>query len=471
MSATPKELYFAAVRSNLKVFIRQAFSTIYPGKGFVDNWHIDAIVHSLEQSIEGHRPHLIINLPPRQLKSFIISVALPAYILGIDTSAKIICISYSDELAKTLSRDFRRIIESDWYREVFPEVRTAKMAEGEFVTDAGGGRYATSVGGTLTGRGGDFIIIDDPIKPEEAQSDKARNSTNEWYRSTLLSRLDDKSKSVLILVMQRLHVNDLTGYAEASGGFHKLSFPAIAENDEIIPISKFEKHHRHAGEALHEKWEGLATLASLRDQVGPYNFAAQYQQHPEAPEGALFKLEWFNIVEALPEDTSQGQWFVSIDAAASTSETADYSAISLIYADRRGYFIFFAEKGRWDYEALKQKASKYIKHFGAEVTFIVEAASAGVSLIQALRKSGVPCFHYSPRHDKQTRAALAVPAIVAGRVHIVSQPGKNAWVEPYLTEFVTFPNGRFDDQVDSLTQFIVWAEQRFNTGGKIYFMG
>ena len=173
-------------------------------------------------------PRLIINLPPRQLKSFIVSVALPAFILGMDPSAKIICISYSDDLAKALARDFKRIIESAWYRTVFPDVRPTKMTESEFVTDQGGTRYATSVGGTLTGRGGDFIIIDDPIKPEEALSDKARQSTNEWYKSTLLSRLDDKAKSVLILVMQRLHVNDLTGFVEASGGFHKLALPAIA---------------------------------------------------------------------------------------------------------------------------------------------------------------------------------------------------------------------------------------------------
>ena len=115
-----EEAYLAAIGSDLKVFLRQAFETIYPGKAFLDNWHIDAIVHCLERSIEGHRPRLIINLPPRQLKSFIVSVALPAFILGVDPSAKIICISYSDDLAKALARDFKRIIESAWYRRVFP---------------------------------------------------------------------------------------------------------------------------------------------------------------------------------------------------------------------------------------------------------------------------------------------------------------------------------------------------------------
>ena len=267
--------YFAAVGLDLKVFMQQAFSTIYPGKEFHDNWHVDAIVYHLEQCIRGEMPRLIINMPPRHLKSFIASVVLPAFILGRDPSAKIICISYSDDLARVLARDFRRIVDSAWYQKVFPQVRILKSTETEFVTDQGGFRYATSVGGTLTGRGGDFIIIDDPIKPDDTMSEKVRNSTNEWYKSTLLSRLDDKKRSVLILVMQRLHVNDLTGFVEGSGGFKKLSLPAIAPKDEHIPIGIDEFHHRLTDTALHEERESIDTLNKMRDEVGAFNFAAQ----------------------------------------------------------------------------------------------------------------------------------------------------------------------------------------------------
>ena len=238
------------------------------------------------------------NLPPRQLKSFIVSVAPAAFIIGMDPSAKIICISYSDELAKALSRDFRRIIESEWYRAVFPNVETTKMTENEFATSAGGGRYATSIGGTLTGRGGDFIIVDDPIKPDDTLSDKTRQAANEWYRSTLLSRLDHKARSVLILVMQRLHVNDLTGFVEEGGGFHKLALPAIAWQDEIIALRGNEVYHRQRGEPLNPERETLDTLGDIRDQIGSYNFAAQYQQRPETPDGELFKRKYLKIVAA-----------------------------------------------------------------------------------------------------------------------------------------------------------------------------
>jgi predicted phage terminase large subunit-like protein len=463
--------FLAATRVDFKVFLLQAFRTINPGQVFLDNWHINAIVHCLEQAIEGKKPRLIINLPPRQLKSFLASVIFPAFILGLDPTARIICVSYSDELAKALSRAFKRLVESPWYRKVFPHVKPTKSTENEFATDQGGNRYATSVGGTLTGRGGDFIIIDDPIKPEDALSDKARQSTNDWFRSTLLSRLDDKRRSVLILVMQRLHVNDLTGFIEAGGGFHKLSLSAIATQDEEIPLSLTDSYLREEGEALHPERESVETLEAIRDQIGPHNFASQYQQRPESPEGAMFKRIWLHVVSEPPTREPGGLLCVSIDSGLSTSETADYSAITLIYSDKRGHYVLSAERGRWDYETLRDKALQYVRRHGGDIWFIVEAAGSGISLISFLRKSGFRCFHHFPRHDKSTRAAYALPIVHAGRVFVLNQEGKNAWVEPFINELVTFPQARFDDQVDSLVQVLLWAEPRVNPISRFYTFG
>lgn len=460
--------YFAAVGTDLKVFIQQAFVTLYPGKEFLDNWHVDAIVHHLEQCIRGEMPRLIINMPPRHLKSFIASVVLPAYILGRDPSAKIICISYSDDLARMLARDFRRIVESSWYQKVYPQVKPMKSTETEFATEQGGYRYATSVGGTLTGRGGDFIIIDDPIKPEDTLSDKVRQSTNEWYKSTLLSRLDDKQRSVLILVMQRLHVNDLTGFVEGSGGFTKLALSAIALKDQEIPIGQEEFYLREVGTALHEERESLATLNRIRDEVGAFNFAAQYQQRPEMPEGNLIKRKWLKTVDHAPQIDRNGYLIVSIDAAASTSDTADYTAITLIYAKDRNHTILHAERGRWDYETLKRKADRYVERFGNKIWFIIENASVGTALIYYLRGQGIYCIPHSPRNEKMYRVALVLPILQEGRLQIVRRPGHDAWVEPLISELVNFPNGRFDDQVDSITQAISWAEPKVNSRTKVY---
>ena len=466
MRFSDKEAYWAAVRLDLYVFLSQSFSTIYPGKTFLDNWHIHAIVHSLELSIQGEQPRLIINLPPRQLKSFITSVVLPAFILGQDPSAKIICISYSDELAKTLARDFKRIVESAWYLKIFPHVQPTKTTENEFVTDQGGFRYATSVGGTLTGRGGDFIIIDDPIKPEEANSDSTRKKANDWFQSTLFSRLDDKKRSVMIIVMQRLHVNDLTGFAQDSGGFNKLSFPAIATRDAFIPVSATDTYHRKDGEPVHAEYEDLNTLKRIRDQIGTYNFVSQYQQRPETPSGGLIKQKYLHIIDHFPKTRPDGYWWVSIDSALSTSETADYSALTLGYSNRDGHFVLYVERGRWDYEMLKCKALSYVRRFGDDVIFIVEAAGSGISLLEYLRKARLRWFYHQAKYDKVVRASVVLPLFLAGRVYICNVKSHNGWVEEFINELLTFPNGRHDDQVDSLVQALRWAEPRVNPGGR-----
>lgn len=466
MNLSDTQAFWAAARSDFKTFLQLAFTEIYPSKNFVDSWHIDAIVHCLNQGFRGKMPRLIINLPPRHLKSFIASVAWPAFVLVQDPSAKIICVSYSDEMTRVLSRDFKRIMESQWYRENFPHVKITKSTENEIVSSQGGGRYSTSVGGTLTGRGADFIIIDDPIKAADAYSDAARNRNNEWFKSTLISRLDDKLRSVLIIVMQRLHVNDLTGYIQGSGGFHTLSLPAIALADEKISTGPDLVYERLLGQPLCEELESLETLELIRDQIGPQTFAAQYQQKPDAPEGALFKLKYLQFVKQC-DRYAGGIYWVSIDSAQSVSETADYSAITIGYSANRKHYVLRAERGRWDYEKLLEKSLAYHSQL-PNCAFIVEAASNGISLITTLRKRNFSVFHHHPKQDKMYRAALVLPCFAEGRVHILDKPGKNAWVAPLVNELLSFPNGRFDDQVDSLVQAIRWADPRVNLPSSYY---
>jgi hypothetical protein len=186
----------AILRSNLAAFIQKTFVTVSPGDAFAGNWHIEAMAHELNKVMRNENRHLIITIPPRHLKSICTSVALPAYMLGHDPTKRIICVSYSQELAVKHANDCRIVMNSDWYRRAFPRTRIdpSKNTETEFMTTERGFRLSTSVGGTLTGRGGDLIIIDDPIKPADAMSDTTRQRLIDWYGTTLLSRLDDKEK-------------------------------------------------------------------------------------------------------------------------------------------------------------------------------------------------------------------------------------------------------------------------------------
>src|SRR6201993_2159685 len=213
--------------------------------------------------------------PPRHLKSHLASVAFPSWCLGRNPSAQILCVSYAQELADKLSRDCRRVIASDWYRQLFPtRMSPQRQAVPEFETTAQGCRIATSVGGVLTGRGADIIIIDDPLKPEEALSQAQRRSANEWFDHTLYSRLNDKQTGAIILIMHRLHEDDLVGHVLAQEDWEVLSFPAIAEADESYVIDTIwgpRCFMRRCGEALHPEREPLETLEHIRRTLGEYN--------------------------------------------------------------------------------------------------------------------------------------------------------------------------------------------------------
>lgn len=466
MGKHEEELYFSIVKGDLGTFLRQCFATLHPTKPFVDGPHIQAIIYQLKLAIDGETRKLVINLPPRQMKSFITSVVLPAYILGHDPEAKIICISYSDELTKQLTMQFRQIVESLWYRKLFPNTVCIKNTDNQYVTDQGGQRYATSVGGTLTGFGGDIIIIDDAIKPEDAQSDARRKTVNDWYRNTVLSRLDDKANGIIILVMQRLHADDLTALVDATGHYKKLVLPAIATKTELIPIRRTPDgevitYKREQGTALHEERESLETLKMIKAQMGSYNFQAQYQQAPDSPEGSIFKLDWFFMQDS-PPTMYKGQLIISVDTAFSASEGSDYTAIAAMWGCSDHFYLLSMERGQWEYEELRDKVvALYRKYRHYKPDCVIETSGLGITLCQWLRDKGVHCIKNNPSTSKVARAYSIVHIIESGFFTIVDEIGKNDWVDSVLDEFMAFPYGKNDDQVDAVVQGIQYLKRKY----------
>src|SRR6516165_7704563 len=274
--------YNAVLRNDFAFFASRCFHELNPQAELAMNWHLEVIAAKLAAVREGKIRRLIINLPPRHLKSLLASIAFPAWCLGHDPSAQILCVSYAQDLADKLARDCRAIMMSPWYRRIFPtRLAPHRQAVQEFITTRQGYRLATSTGGVLTGRGAEIILIDDPLKPEEALSDAQRNGTNEWYDHTLYSRLNDKHRGAIIIIMQRLHEDDLVGHVLAQEPWEVVCIPAIAEADEVHRIETIWglRCFRHwQGEALHPEREPLDTLDRIRQSVGEYNFAGQYQQ-------------------------------------------------------------------------------------------------------------------------------------------------------------------------------------------------
>ena len=310
-------LFDAVMRGDFVRFLHRCFLHLNPGAQFLDNWHIRAIAHQLERIRRGEITRLIINLPPRYLKSITVSVAFPAFLLGLAPRRRIITISYGDELSAKHSSDFRSVVNSPWYQRAFQEMRIARNTEGELVTTKRGFRRTTSVSGTLTGLGGDLIILDDPQKPIDAQSETRRNSVNQWVTNTLMSRLDNKQTSAVILVMQRVHMDDLSGFLSSSSDeWEVLSLPAIAETEALVPIGPNEFYPRKIGEALHPAHESIETLLKLRQTLGPDVFAAQYQQAPVPAGGAMIKRAWLRYYDKAPANIPCSRIIQSWDTAA-----------------------------------------------------------------------------------------------------------------------------------------------------------
>lgn len=457
MNADNRQVYRALLRREFVAFAERCFRQLHPGILFCSGWHIDLIASELAGLRTGSR-QLIINLPPRHLKSLIGSVALPAWLLGHTPSRQIICASYGAELAGKLSRDCRAVMESPWYQELFPNTRLDRFAVHELTTTAHGTRMATSVEGVLTGRGADLIIIDDPLKPDEALSDTTRERVNDWFDGTLFSRLNDKRTGSIVLIMQRLHEDDLTGHLLARGGWDHLVLPAIAEQDESHSISSLfgtRQVGRKAGEALHPTREDLESLANTRRITGEYNFAGQYQQTPAPREGGIIKRAWFNSYGPADRPERFDLTLQSWDTANKPTELSDYSVCTTWgLAGSRIYLLHVLRK-KLDYPGLKRAVREQAELHRADVVLIEDKAS-GTQLIQELAQEGTPGitpYHPDGGMNKQMRLHAQTGVIENGLVFL---PAAAEWLDAYLHEVTTFPAGRHDDQVDSTAQALHW---------------
>jgi predicted phage terminase large subunit-like protein len=457
--ATPEECA-ALLWHDLASFALRAFRELNPRTLFAMNWHIELIAAQLAAVRAGRIRRLLVNLPPRHLKSHLASVAFPAWCLGHQPSAQILCVSYAQDLADKLSRDCRRIITSDWYQGLFStRLSPRHQAVPEFETTAQGSRVATSVGGVLTGRGADIIVIDDPLKPEEALSQIQRQAANEWYDHTLYSRLNDKLAGAIVLIMHRLHEDDLAGHVLAQEPWEVVRLPAIAEDDERHPVETVfgrQSFGRRDGEALHPEREPTDMLDQIRRTIGEYNFAGQYQQMPAPQGGGMIKAAWFRSYAANEQPDRFDRIVQSWDTANKATELADFSVCTTWGIKGKDLFLLHVRRKRMEYPELKRAVCEQCEAFGATVVLIEDKAS-GTQLIQELVHEGLHAVtRYQPQVDKIMRMHAQTAMIENGFVHL---PKDAAWLPEYLHELTVFPKGKHDDQVDSTAQMLDWLKQ------------
>jgi predicted phage terminase large subunit-like protein len=457
-----REQYDSVLRQDFVTFTARCFHDLNPQAELAMNGHLDVIAAKLTAVREGKIRRLVINLPPRHLKSLMASIAFPAWCLGLDPTAQILCVSYAQDLADKLARDCRGIMTSPWYRQIFrTRLAPHRQAVQEFITTGQGYRLATSTGGVLTGRGADIILIDDPLKPEEALSAALRQAANDWFVHTLYSRLNDKRSGAIVIIMQRLHEDDLVGHVLALEPWEVLSFPAIAEADEVHQIETIwgpRCFTRRRGEALHPDREPLETLEHIRRTIGEYNFAGQYQQSPAPLGGGMVKAEWFKRYRENERPERFERIVQSWDTANKATELSDFSVCTTWGVSGKRLFLLGVFRRRLEYPALKRAVREQQSLFAATEVLIEDKAS-GTQLIQELIEDGCHAVtRYQPTIDKIMRLHAQTTIIESGFVHI---PEAAPWLAEYLHEMTVFPKGKHDDQVDSTAQFLDWFKRPF----------
>ena len=462
--------YVSLLRNDLYAFVVRAFAQLNPGVAFLPNWHVELIAAAIQRAINRGVTRLIVNIPPRHLKSLIASVAAPAFLLGQDPTARILSVSYSQDLAYSLAQQSRMLFNTPWYQQAFgTRLALWKNAVGEFHTRDGGYRLSASVGGPLTGFGADYIIIDDPIKPEDALSDKLRTGVNDWFGNTLYSRLNDKRRSVIIVIMQRLHEDDLVGHILKQEPWEVISLPAIAEFDEEFVIDTplgQRRFTRSKGGILHPERESAETLAHLRKTLGEYDFAAQYQQSPAPLGGGYIKEKWFQRYDPM-RPPSFMRIVQSWDTANKPSELADYCVCTTWGIVDGKMYLLDVYRARLDFPQLKQAVKALNERFHP-TEILIEDKASGTQLAQELRYERMwNVQSFAPKGDKVMRMMAQTPLIESGRAFI---PERAPWLDAYLHELQLFPKGRYDDQVDSTSQALEFIKDiKPETGSQAFY--
>lgn len=452
-------MYADLLRHDLCAFIHRSFLELNSQTRFLPNWHIELLAAKLEEVRRGGCKRLIINVPPRHLKSHATSVAFPAWVLGHEPAKQILVVTYAQDLSDKLARDSRTLMTCPFYVGLF-DTRLSKGREAisEYETTDGGYRLSTSVGGVLTGRGADLIIIDDALKADDALSEVRRRSVNEWYDNTLRSRLNSQEMGTIIIVMQRLHADDLVAHVQKHESWDVLSLPAIAEEDETYDFSTpygAKQIHRRTGEVLHPAFLSLAALETQRRAMTEYNFTAQYQQNPQPPSGVIVKREWLKFYGPKDRPEKFEQIIQSWDTANKDTELSNYSVCTTWGLKKQHLFLLDVYRRKVEFPELKRAVRELATLHRADIVLIEDKVS-GSSLIQDLRFEHFSRAQAAPviDGDKIMRLHSQTAKIEGG---FVLFPKEAHWLETYLLELVTFPNSKYDDQVDSTVFALAWS--------------
>lgn len=444
-------------------FLEKVVATVSPSTKFLPNWHIDLMSEYLMAVEKGDIKQLIINIAPRHLKSLTASVAWHAWLLGHNPAIQIIAASYSLKIAKKHSGDCRKVIESDWYQEIFPYTKLAKSTEDWFVTTMNGHRYSSSVGGTIIGFGADLITIDDALSADAALSNTQRETACRWFDVTLYSRLNSQKKGKIVVIEQRLHEQDLTGYLLKKPNWTHLRLPIIAEEDQELGLG-YHKYPRKEGELLHEANIGWPEVEKIRTNSQD-TWYGQYQQRPVMPGGAEFKLEWLQFYDNL-RDLGNFNKYIFVDPARVQKKTSDYTVMMVIgFGKDKNIYLIDMIRDRLNLTG-RQKALFALqeKYKPLNIYYQKNAAEADLDYFREVQERDNYRFTITPLDqlsDKVARILRLQPAFSNRKVYMPRTLWKRDWennnidlvhtfIEDEYLKFTKESRHMHDDMLDTL---------------------
>jgi predicted phage terminase large subunit-like protein len=438
MIQLPQSIWDAMARTDFPTFIARVMAVLEPGTVYEPNWHIDLIADRLLKVQQGDEKRLMINLPPRSMKTITISIAFAAWVLGHDPTRRIMCVTYSQDVAKAQALLFGRIVREAWYRRIFPLCRPCVPNRVmEWTTSAGGYRMATSMDGSVLGRGADIIILDDPNKGQEIYSKVSREKVRNAWDHTISTRLNHPRESAIICVMQRLHADDLAGHLLGQEQWTSLTLPARAEQDERWDLGHGLTHFRAQGEPIQPSRMGHVELDKARRRMGATAFSAQYQQQPVPDDGVVIRRGWLRYYEVAPEtfDTVLVSW----DTASTLAEDADWSVGTVWGVSEGEIYLLDVVRERLEAPDLRHRIETAHRETRADIT-LIEDADLGRGIAQDLLRTSRWCRPrlVRPFIDKVARMQARAVMFETGKVLL---PRDTPWLQVYLDELLGSQTG------------------------------
>jgi predicted phage terminase large subunit-like protein len=438
----------------LSWFVRAAWPILEPGTPLVWSWHLDALCDHLQAVFEGRIRLLLVNIPPGHMKSLIASVFWPAWMWARKPTHRFLFASYGASPSPALrdSVKCRTLIESDWYRQHFSHhwrMADDQNAKGYFRNTLQGERLSLHVG-SGTGFRGEGMLVDDPIKAADAHSKVKRAETIRWWDETMSSRLNDMETGWRVVIMQRLHEEDLSGHVLRQGGYEHLCLPAEFDPKRRSRTSiGWEDPRSRAGELLFPAKFSAPVLARARIELGSNGFAGQYQQVPVGDTGNVFQAEWFRRYRAPP--ASFDELLQSWDLTFKATKGTDFVAGQVWGRKDTSYYLLDRVCDHMSYMQARQAMRDLSAKWPKTSAKLVEDKANGPAIIDDLRNvlSGLVPVH--PEGSKIARAHAVSPLVEAGNVFI-PEPDVAPWVHDWLQQVAHFPHAENDDEVDAMTQ-------------------